>query len=132
MPPRQFQLEVDGRQSSLSAIPRAREDLLYEFENIAAPDSCPIVSCVLTMRVLYPDNGAIMFGRARVGGCGHDGRAVQRGAVWVLRELVVGAAGAGEPRSNCDVCAGIRRLRDPDLVARARGGQAARAWLRRI
>ena len=51
----------------------AFEDLLYEFENIDAPDSCPIVSCVLTMRVLYPDSGAIMFSRARVGGVLHAG-----------------------------------------------------------
>jgi hypothetical protein len=51
----------------------AFEDLLYEFQKIDAPDSCPIVSCVLTMRVLYPDAGAIMFSRARVGGVLHAG-----------------------------------------------------------
>jgi hypothetical protein len=51
----------------------AFEDLLYEFQNIDAPDSCPIVSCILTTRVLYPDSGAIMFSRARVGGILHAG-----------------------------------------------------------
>jgi hypothetical protein len=51
----------------------AFEDLLYEFQNIDAPDSCPIVSCVLTMRVLYPDDGVIMFSRVRVNGVFHAG-----------------------------------------------------------
>jgi hypothetical protein len=97
----------------------AFDDLLYEFQNIDAPDSCPIVSCILTMRVLYPDNGAIMFSRARVGGVLHAGGPHTAGGStpttltetddWAGVVTTVGRFNAAQFRCYANWSSGLRR-----------------------
>src|SRR5262245_47861871 len=51
----------------------AFEDLLYSLQAIDAPAHCPITSCVVSVRSLFPDFGAAMFMRAWVAGAMHTG-----------------------------------------------------------